>query len=210
MKEIVNIVLIGKPKTGKTTLMNNVANDFSTPELHKTNNSFNLRLYLTEDRDKIPVEVRFWDITSKPCFHSIVALPIKKADIIFYISNDRFRVEEYIEYKALIDNYIKEECEVFYLENKRDDNNNLSQVLNFKHTYELNILNKENCINFVNDIIFNLLENRYKKKIRNKNNSSPNPNNSINEPLLQNKKTKSFLSRLGKKLKVLFCCSVND
>ncbi len=92
MKEEINIVLIGKSKTGKTTLMNNVANDFSSPELHKENNSFNLRLYLTKDRDNIPVEVRLWDISSKPCFYSIVSIPIKRADIIFYISNERFRV----------------------------------------------------------------------------------------------------------------------
>lgn len=217
MKNIINIVLVGKPKTGKTLFLNNVANDFYSSDLHKENNSFNLRLYITEDRDKNPIEVRIWDLASKPCFYSVVSLPIKKADIIFYISNERFKVEEYIEYKALIDNFIKKECEIYYLENKKiieKEKENLEPIIFLKHTYEINISNKKQCIQLTNQIIFNWIEKQF---LYNKNQSNFLEKNidSHYQPLLQKYNNKSnhkknLLSKVWIKLKSLFCCNLND
>lgn len=209
---IVNIVLIGKEGSGKTLFMNNVANDFHLSEFHKENHLFNLRLYLTEDRDRIPIEVRIWDISSKPCFHSALSLPITNADIIFYISRNQFKVSEYIEYKSLIDNFVKKECIIYYLENKFDLSINvLQQVSNFRHTYELDISNKTHCELFINNVILNYLEKRHLEK--NNNNYSESiefSDGDSSHPLLQNRNKHNKKMSFSKILKSIFCCILND
>ena len=226
MTEIINVVLIGKPKTGKTTFMNNIANDYIYIEPEQDNKSFNLRLYITKDRDKSPVEVRIWDISSKPRFYSVVSFPIKKADIILYMSNESFRVDDFIEYKVLIDKFIKDDCETYYIDNKKrkiliDNNCFLSK---YKYTYEICVSDKKQCICLIDAILHNYLERLYRKREINKKDFLikskiiPTANNKtgINQPLLNNGKNDNnnenigYLMYVWKKIRKILCINLDD